>query len=846
MPSTARDPSFAERFSREARALARLSHPNIVAVYDSGNSGGYFYLLMEYVDGVNLREAIVAKTLTPSQALAVVPQICEALQFAHDEGVVHRDIKPENVLLDTRGRVKVADFGLAKLLRQPADDEYLTHTHQVMGTPRYMAPEQMEGSRAVDHRADIYSLGVVFYELLTGELPLGSFDPPSKKARVDARLDQVVLRTLAKEPDRRYQRAGEVKTDVETISGVPVRILAGHGREWRSEAEWFGVPLVHIATGIDPRTGRKRVARGVIAIGDVALGGVAMGGVACGGITLGGVSAGLISLGGLASGLLLAIGGAAIGGGLSIGGLAIGDVAIGGCAIGQYAYGGGAFGYYVYGPMDHETRAVELMRGGPLGLLQFAAQDLWFRGTCMFATALVLLTTMIVVSTASPNRKKGDRDEKSSEPPAKPFFIPLLAIFNIVIGLLSLVLISVDLVRPLDPNDSLDQIAANSMVYQFWNPISQLIGYFTSVALILGGIGLLSWRAWARRLTLWSAIVMLGSFLVELPFVMAYTGLPILQDAMRGDAEFPAEVAVPSALALVGGMLAFGLLYNVLLLVAMSRRSVVEACEYDDSSQPSRGKAVLPPKRRPAGVWWGVAALCVLLCCPISVVALAVIGAVGFSTDTLDQGSPADYAPAEREDVSTSQEFSELGTGNIIFTNDGPQFRASFANTLGLTPAQHQAANEALAAMYEKYLDWESEHRTMTVNGDYQVTTIEPMPEDKRRELEHELWTKLDAAIPSSQSQKLARLNVPVFSLGPQSGRLSLLVQPGLLGWGEYGAKVSIRRMGSWYEWNVQVGGRLDFDESGPQLPHYYQRFWREPTTHDTSNTPGSQTTDSP
>ncbi|MCA9164369.1 MAG: serine/threonine protein kinase, partial [Planctomycetales bacterium] len=217
-PSTARDPSFAERFSREARALARLSHPNIVAVYDSGNSGGYFYLLMEYVDGVNLREAIVAKTLTPSQALAVVPQICEALQFAHDEGVVHRDIKPENVLLDQRGRVKVADFGLAKLLRQPADDEYLTHTHQVMGTPRYMAPEQMEGSRAVDHRADIYSLGVVFYEMLTGQIPAGHFDPPSKKVQVDARLDQVVLRSLAREPERRYQRASELKSDVERVS----------------------------------------------------------------------------------------------------------------------------------------------------------------------------------------------------------------------------------------------------------------------------------------------------------------------------------------------------------------------------------------------------------------------------------------------------------------------------------------------------------------------------------------------------------------------------------------------------------------------------------------------------
>ena len=120
--------------------------------------------------------------------------------IAHDEGVVHRDIKPENVLLDRRGRVKIADFGLARLLGQVHDDFTLTGSHQVMGTPKYMAPEQMEGSHDVDHRADIYSLGVVFYEMLTRELPLGHFPPPSRKVQIDVRLDDVVLRTLEKEP----------------------------------------------------------------------------------------------------------------------------------------------------------------------------------------------------------------------------------------------------------------------------------------------------------------------------------------------------------------------------------------------------------------------------------------------------------------------------------------------------------------------------------------------------------------------------------------------------------------------------------------------------------------------
>jgi serine/threonine protein kinase len=220
-PAAAGDPGFAERFNREARALAQLNHPNIVAVHDFGKAGPLHYLVMEFVDGTNLREVERAGRLSPEQALAIVPQICTALQFAHDEGVVHRDIKPENILLDKRGRVKITDFGIAKIMGMESDAASLTGARDVIGTPHYMAPEQVEKPRTVDHRADIYSLGVVFYEMLTGELPLGKFQPPSKKVQIDVRLDEVVLHALAKEPERRYQQASQVKTAVETIATTP-------------------------------------------------------------------------------------------------------------------------------------------------------------------------------------------------------------------------------------------------------------------------------------------------------------------------------------------------------------------------------------------------------------------------------------------------------------------------------------------------------------------------------------------------------------------------------------------------------------------------------------------------
>ncbi len=256
-PGIGNDPAFAERFAREAKALAKLNHPGIVTLYEFGVACGalldsaaqkteLYFFLMEFVDGVTLRQLLTTSRVSSREALAIVPQICDALQFAHDHGIVHRDIKPENILLDRRGRVKVADFGLAKLvgtealkagtltrpsatLSHPMGEgrgegsppPALTDAGKVMGTPQYMAPEQMNAPGEVDHRADIYALGVVFYQMLTGELPGKRIEPPSKKVHIDVRLDEIVLRALEKKPELRFQQASVFKTEVETIAEMP-------------------------------------------------------------------------------------------------------------------------------------------------------------------------------------------------------------------------------------------------------------------------------------------------------------------------------------------------------------------------------------------------------------------------------------------------------------------------------------------------------------------------------------------------------------------------------------------------------------------------------------------------
>lgn len=216
------DRDFADRFVREARTMAKLNHPNIVSVYDFGTtSEGHLYFVMEFVEGTTLHHLIKSTGLKPGQALELIVSICEALHYAHAEGVVHRDIKPANVLVDTKGRVKVADFGLARVESPTAEQWGQTMTGMVLGTPDYMAPEQKSGAR-VDHRADIYSLGVMLYEMLCGQVPQGIFDPPSQRVQVDERIDQVVIRAMQQEPDRRYPNTAEMKCEVENIRLTPL------------------------------------------------------------------------------------------------------------------------------------------------------------------------------------------------------------------------------------------------------------------------------------------------------------------------------------------------------------------------------------------------------------------------------------------------------------------------------------------------------------------------------------------------------------------------------------------------------------------------------------------------
>lgn len=217
-PERAGDPMFARRFANEARSLAALNHPHIVSVHDFGEAGGYFYLLMEFVDGVNLRQLIESRRLTPDEALGIITPVCDALQAAHERGIVHRDVKPENLLIDRNGVVKIADFGIARMMDEPdgevgnpaAQDLSVTHT-LAAGTPDYAAPEQ-RNSTPSDHRADIYSLGVVLYEMITGQRPgNGVIAPPSRSAAVDMRIDEVLLKALQEKPDMRFRTVAEFR-----------------------------------------------------------------------------------------------------------------------------------------------------------------------------------------------------------------------------------------------------------------------------------------------------------------------------------------------------------------------------------------------------------------------------------------------------------------------------------------------------------------------------------------------------------------------------------------------------------------------------------------------------------
>jgi serine/threonine protein kinase len=226
-PSFAADPRAVDRFRREARAAASLGHPNVVAVYDWGQDDGSYYLVMEYVEGENLRQLLDRRGPLPEdEALGIAAAVAEALEVAHARGIVHRDVKPHNVMIDAHGRVKVGDFGIA----QESDAATLTTTRSsVLGSAYYLSPEQARGQR-VDARSDLYSLGVLLYELLAGRPPFVGDSPvavavqhldaapaPLRGLRPDVSTatEAIVARAMAKDPEARFPTAGAMRAAIE-------------------------------------------------------------------------------------------------------------------------------------------------------------------------------------------------------------------------------------------------------------------------------------------------------------------------------------------------------------------------------------------------------------------------------------------------------------------------------------------------------------------------------------------------------------------------------------------------------------------------------------------------------
>ena len=245
---------FDERFIHEAKALAQLKHPGIVAAYDAGETAdGLRYFVMEYVEGTNVHELVAAQgRLPPEQALSITVHVCDALAYAHGHGVIHRDIKPANIMIDGDGQVKVADFGLA---RTAADGEAkFTADNQVMGTPDFTAPEAFTPGVRLDGRADLYAVGVMLYQMLTGTIPRGCFVPASGSVvRLDPRVDAVVEKAMQSDRDLRYSTAAELRADVD-------RILAGSrdqtdesaaltGPSIRGKA-WHWIAAIAVVVGI--------------------------------------------------------------------------------------------------------------------------------------------------------------------------------------------------------------------------------------------------------------------------------------------------------------------------------------------------------------------------------------------------------------------------------------------------------------------------------------------------------------------------------------------------------------------------------------------------------------------
>ncbi len=231
----AKEPEFKQRFEREARALALLDHPNIVRVHDFGHEGDESYIVLELVEGSTLHAKI---PLDAARALEVTSELLAALSYAHKRGVVHRDVKPANILLDEEGRVKVTDFGIARLVQGAETDWKVTASNVAVGTPGYLAPEALQGAPP-DPRRDIYAVGVTLYEVTTGKLPLGTFEPPPKA------VEPIVRRALASDPAKRYATADDMRADVEAArAALAGSATAGSADLPEDELTWMRIVAV--------------------------------------------------------------------------------------------------------------------------------------------------------------------------------------------------------------------------------------------------------------------------------------------------------------------------------------------------------------------------------------------------------------------------------------------------------------------------------------------------------------------------------------------------------------------------------------------------------------------------
>jgi serine/threonine protein kinase len=232
-PEAGNDTESLNRFRSEARAMAKLNHPNIVSIYDFGAVQGQCYFVMEFVEGRNVHELITENMLPSELSLNLLGQVCDALGYAHSKGIIHGDIKPSNIVVDGDGTVKLLDFGLARLMEQEQSD--MEAEWVPMGTPEYAAPELYERGTVADPRTDIYALGVVFYEMLMRTVPQGTFALPSSSLGIDGRVDDIIVRCLRPEPANRFQSAQEVKQLLEDIrTGKPIVPVAPDATGQRS------------------------------------------------------------------------------------------------------------------------------------------------------------------------------------------------------------------------------------------------------------------------------------------------------------------------------------------------------------------------------------------------------------------------------------------------------------------------------------------------------------------------------------------------------------------------------------------------------------------------------------